>query len=65
MIVAHLVDPIGQPFLNQGDSPWSPIVRLTLEEAELHLENRRGKGFNLVMVNLLEHAFCDSLPYSR
>jgi hypothetical protein len=53
----HLVDQSGQPFLIQGDSPWSIISGLTREEEEQYLENRRAKGFNSIIVNLIEHKF--------
>jgi hypothetical protein len=53
----HLVDQSGTPLLIQGDAPWSLISGLTKEEAEQYLENRRRKGFNSIMVNLIEHKF--------
>jgi hypothetical protein len=53
----HLVDQSGAPFLVQGDAPWSLIVGLTREEAELYLETRRRQGFNSIVVNLIEHKF--------
>jgi hypothetical protein len=53
----HLVDQRGAPFLIHGDMPWSLIVALTEEEAERYLENRRQKGFNSIVVNLIEHKF--------
>jgi len=53
----HLIDQSGQPFLIQGDAPWSLISGLTKEEAELYLEDRRRKGFNSIIVNLIEHKF--------
>jgi hypothetical protein len=53
----HLVDQSGAPFLVQGDAPWSLIVGLTREEAELYLETRRRQGFNSIIVNLIEHKF--------
>jgi DNA-directed RNA polymerase subunit N (RpoN/RPB10) len=53
----HLVDQNGTPFLVHGDAPWSIIVGLTNEEAEQYLENRRRKGFNSIIINLLEHKF--------
>jgi uncharacterized protein DUF4038/collagenase-like protein with putative collagen-binding domain len=52
-----LVDQRGAPFLLQGDAGWSLISGLTKEEAEQYLENRRQKGFNTIMVNLIEHKF--------
>jgi hypothetical protein len=53
----YLVDQQNTPFLLQGDAPWSLITGLTEAEAELYLENRRLKGFNTLMVNLIEHKF--------
>ncbi len=53
----HVVDQAGAPFLIQGDAPWSLISGLTREEEEQYLENRRQKGFNTIMVNLIEHQF--------
>jgi hypothetical protein len=53
----HLVDQTGAPFLIQGDAAWSLISGLTSEEAERYLEDRRSKGFNSVIVNLIEHQF--------
>jgi len=53
----HVVDQAGSPFLIQGDSPWSLISGLTNEEAEKYLEDRRLKGFNSLIVNLIEHKF--------
>ena len=53
----HVVDQSGQPFLVHGDMPWSLISGVTEEEAERYLENRRQKGFNSIVVNLIEHKF--------
>lgn len=53
----HVVDQAGAPFLIQGDAPWSLISGLTREDEEQYLENRRQKGFNTIMVNLIEHHF--------
>ena len=53
----HLIDQNGTPFLVQGDAPWSIICGLTREEEEQYLENRRQKGFNSIIVNLIEHKF--------
>ncbi len=39
----YLVDPRGAPFLIQGDSAWSLMAQLTVEDAEAYLENRRQK----------------------
>ena len=53
----HLVTQSGSPYLVQGDAAWSLISGLTKEEAETYLEGRRKKGFNSVIVNLIEHKF--------
>ena len=61
----YLVDQNGIPFLWWGDMPWSLLVQLTKEEVEQYLENRRAKGFNSLIVNLIEHKFCDNPPRNR
>ncbi len=53
----HLVTQSGAPFLVQGEAAWSLISGLTKEEAEAYLEDRRKKGFNSIIVNLIEHQF--------
>ena len=53
----YFVDQNNRPFLVQGDSAWSLLVAATKEEAEQYLENRRRKGFNTIIVNLIEHKF--------
>jgi hypothetical protein len=58
----HVVDQTGSPFLMQGDAAWSLIVGLNQTEVEEYLQNRRDKGFNTVMVELIEHKFCKKPP---
>lgn len=58
----HLVDTHGRPFLLQGDAAWSLIANTTREEAVAYLENRRAKGFNAILVNLLEHKWARKAP---
>jgi hypothetical protein len=58
----HLLDQNNAPFLVQGDSAWSLIASLNDADTERYLENRRLKGFNTVLVNLLEHKFTDNAP---
>lgn len=53
----YLVDQRGSPVLIHGDTAWSLITALTKGEAAEYLENRRGKGFNAIIVNLIEHKF--------
>ena len=54
----YLVDQRGNPFLVVGDSPWSLIVQLDEKDRETYLEDRQKRGFNSLIVNLLEHKFC-------
>jgi len=58
----HLIDQDGVPFLIQGDAAWSLIASPTESGARQYLENRRLKGFNAVLVNLLEHKFTAHAP---
>jgi hypothetical protein len=52
----HVVDANdgGRPLFFNGDTAWSLIAQLSREDAELYLADRRRKGFNLVLVNLIE-----------
>jgi hypothetical protein len=58
----HLVDAMGRPFLIHGDTAWSLIVELTREEVELYLADRRSRGFNALLVSLIEHEFATHAP---
>jgi hypothetical protein len=53
----YLVDAAGEPFLIHGDTAWSLISALEAEEVEHYLANRAAKGFNAIIVNLIEHKF--------
>jgi hypothetical protein len=48
--------------LIRGDSAWSLIAALSTADATTYLEDRRQKGFNAVIVNLLEHMFAPNHP---
>ena len=58
----YFVDQNNAPFLMQGEAAWSLIVELNDTEVEQYLNNRRQKGFNAIMVNLIEHKFCNHPP---
>ncbi len=58
----YLVDSAGKPFLIQGDTAWSLIGDLTREEVEHYLEDRRLRGFNTLLVNLIENRFSKQAP---
>jgi hypothetical protein len=58
----YLIDQSGRPFLWIGDTAWSLLVQLSTQDADYYLENRREKGFNVILVNLIEHKFCTHAP---
>jgi hypothetical protein len=53
----YLVDQDNRPFRIQGDTAWSLASNLTYAEADKYLSNRAAKGFNTVMVQLIEHKY--------
>jgi len=53
----YLVNRNGLPVLVQGEAAWSLITGVTKQEAERYLDDRRRKGFNAIIVNLIEHKF--------
>ncbi len=58
----YLIDSHDTPFLLQGDAAWSLIANMTSENAEIYMRNRRAKGFNAILVNLIEHKFARNAP---
>jgi hypothetical protein len=56
------VDAASKPFFVNGDTPWSLMVQTTREQADQYLEDRRLKGINAVLVNLIEHEFANNAP---
>jgi len=58
----YLIDANGKPFFLQGDAAWSLMVQLTRQQVDQYLEDRRQKGFNAVLVNLVEHQFTANPP---
>jgi hypothetical protein len=58
----HLEDASGHPFLVNGDTAWSLIAELRREEVESYLADRRQRGFNALLVNLVEHQFSSHAP---
>ena len=61
----YLVDQNNKPFLVVGDTAWSLIAQLTETDIDRYLADRRARGFNSVIVNLIEHKFCSSPPNTR
>lgn len=58
----YLVDQNERPVLVHGESPWSLIVGPPPQEVELYLANRKAKGFNSIIVNIIEHLFHSRAP---
>ncbi|WP_088342969.1 MULTISPECIES: glycoside hydrolase family 140 protein [Rhodomicrobium] len=58
----YLVDAGGAPFLIQGDAAWSLIADLTRAEVDIYLADRHARGFNTLLVNLIEHQFARKAP---
>ncbi len=58
----YLVDAAGKPFLIQGEAAWSLIADLTREEVDIYLDDRRARGFNTLLVNLIEHRYAVNAP---
>jgi len=58
----YLEDAAGRPFLIHGDTAWSLIAELTREEVEVYLDDRRARGFNTILVSLIEHRFATKAP---
>jgi Protein of unknown function (DUF4038)/Putative collagen-binding domain of a collagenase len=58
----RLLDANGRPFLIQGDAAWSLIANLEFADAVRYLDDRRAKGFNTLIVNLIEHLFSRDPP---
>ena len=57
-----LVDQTGTPVYISGDAAWSLIAQLGAADANTYLQNRSQMGFNVVLVNLIEHLFSQNAP---
>jgi Protein of unknown function (DUF4038)/Putative collagen-binding domain of a collagenase len=58
----YLEDADGKPFLSHGDTAWSLIADLNREDVDLYLDDRRARGFNTILVSLLEHRCSSNAP---
>jgi hypothetical protein len=61
----YIVDQENRPFFINGDTAWSLIAQLSQSEAEIYLSDRARKGFNLIVVNLIEHKFAANAPANQ
>ena len=58
----YLVDQNNQPFFWSGEAAWSLIAQLSKQDVGFYLDNRKEKGFTVIMVSLIEHKFCNNPP---
>src|SRR5215469_5223863 len=58
----YLVDASGVPFPILGMTAWSAAVNLSPSEVDRFIRDRTEKGFNSVLINLIEHRFTSTKP---
>jgi hypothetical protein len=58
----YLEDAQGKPFLMHGDTAWSLIAQLTREDVDRYLDDRRDRGFNTILVSLIENHYSADPP---
>lgn len=58
----HFVGKDGAPFLVTGDSPWELIQNLNDADLDVYLSDRASRGFNAVLIELIEHKFTPHSP---
>ncbi|TXR48333.1 DUF4038 domain-containing protein [Phyllobacterium endophyticum] len=58
----YLEDATGKPFLITGEAAWSLIGDLSREDADKYLADRQRRGFNTLLVSLIEHRFSRNAP---
>jgi hypothetical protein len=58
----YLEDVTGRPFLIHGDTAWSLIAVLTRDEVDRYLDDRHARGFNTILVSLIEHHYSATPP---
>lgn len=58
----RLIDASGRPFIVVGDSAWSLLAQLSRPQIDTYLEDRRQRGYNAVLVNVLESFFAVNPP---
>lgn len=58
----YLTDAAGRPFLLHGDTAWSLIADLSRDDAERYLTDRAARGFNTILVSLIEHRYATNAP---
>lgn len=54
----------GTPFFYLGDTAWELFHRLDREEAEMYLDNRARKGYNVIQAVALSEVDGVDVPYT-
>lgn len=62
---ACLIDAGGAPVWLHGEAAWSLVVQPDDAELDRYLADRRARGVNALVVNLIEHKFADRAPRDR
>jgi hypothetical protein len=62
---ACLIDAGGAAVWLHGEAAWSLLVRLDDADLDRYLADRRARGVNALLVNLIEHKFADHPPLDR
>lgn len=58
----YLIDTVGNPVLFRGDEAWDLPTQLSLTEVRQYLDDRQARGFNAILVELIESYFSQSPP---
>jgi hypothetical protein len=58
----YFVDQNEVPFFIHGDTPWSLIGQVSREDAELYIQDAASRGFNSIIVTLVEGYYADNAP---
>lgn len=59
----YFVDRNGAAIWLHGDTAWSLAVACTRDQITHYLDDRKQRGFNAILVNLIEHYFNSSPAY--
>ena len=57
-----MFDAQGQPYLMVGGSPWDLIATLSDSDIDQYLADRQSRGFNTLLVELMEHLYSPNAP---
>lgn len=52
----------GDPFFVNGDTAWCAITQLSTAQMTTYLEDCQARGFNAVIVELIERGYSDNIP---